>query len=79
MKADLGKKLFRGKYMYRLVTRVSPAIVISKDVQAKFEPFLGHRMDLVYNGVSAKKHKPEDAIGLESSVARILLVGRISV
>lgn len=79
MEADLGKKLFREKYVYRLVARASSVIAISKDVQAKFEPLLGRKMDLVYNGVPVEKYKLEDVTRFESPVTRMLLAGRISV
>lgn len=79
MEADLGKKLFREKYVYRLVARASSVIAISKDVQAKFEPLLGRKVDLVYNGVPVEKYKLEDVIRFESQVTRMLLAGRISV
>lgn len=79
MEADLGKKLFREKYVYRLVARASSVIAISKDVQAKFEPLLGRKVDLVYNGVLVEKYKLEDVIRFESQVTRMLLAGRISV
>mgnify|MGYP000056905085 FL=1 len=79
MEADLGKKLFREKYVYRLVARASSVIAISKDVQAKFEPLLGRKVDLVYNGVPVEKYKLEDVIRFESQATRMLLAGRISV
>ena len=71
--------MFREKYVYRLVARASSVIAISKDVQAKFEPLLGRKMDLVYNGVPVEKYKLEDVTRFESPVTRMLLAGRISV
>lgn len=79
MEADLGKKLFREKYVYRLVSKASSVIAISKDVQTKFEPLLGRKMDLVYNGVPVEKYKLEDVSRFETPITRILLAGRISV
>lgn len=79
MEADLGKKLFREKYVYRLVSKASSVIAISKDVQAKFEPLLGRKMDLVYNGVPVEKYRLEDVSRFEAPITRILLAGRISV
>lgn len=79
MEADLGKKLFREKYVYRLVSKASSVIAISKDVQTKFEPLLGRKMDLVYNGVPVEKYKLEDVSRFEAPITRILLAGRISV
>lgn len=79
MEADLGKKLFREKYVYRLVSKASSVIAISKDVQTKFEPLLGRKMDLVYNGVPVEKYKLEDVSRFEDPIIRILLAGRISI
>ena len=79
MEADLGKKLFRERSIYRLVSRASSVIAISKDVQTKFEPLLGRKMDLVYNGVPVEKYKLEDMPRFETPITRILLAGRISI
>lgn len=79
MEADLGKKLFREKYVYRLVSKASSVIAISKDVQTKFEPLLGRQLDIVYNGVPIEKYKLEDVSRFEVPITRILLAGRISV
>lgn len=79
MEADLGKKLFREKYVYRLVSKASSVIAISKDVQTKFEPLLGRKMDLVYNGVPVEKYKLDDVPRFVAPIIRILLAGRISI
>lgn len=79
MEADLGKKLFRERSVYRLVSRASSVIAISKDVQTKFEPLLGRKMDLIYNGVPVEKYKLEDVPRFETPITRILLAGRISI
>lgn len=79
MEADLGKKLFRERSIYRLVSRASSVIAISKDVQTKFEPLLGRKMDLIYNGVPVEKYKLEDMPRFETPITRILLAGRISI
>ena len=79
MEADLGKKLSRERSIYRLVSRASSVIAISKDVQTKFEPLLGRKMDLVYNGVPVEKYKLEDMPRFETPITRILLAGRISI
>ena len=79
MEADLGKKLFRERSIYRLVSRASSVIAISKDVQTKFEPLLGRKMDLLYNGVPVEKYKLEDMPRFETPITRILLAGRISI
>ena len=79
MEADLGKKLFRERLVYRLVSKASSVIAISKDVQTKFEPLLGRKMELIYNGVPVEKYKLEDMPRFEAPITRILLAGRISI
>ena len=79
MEADLGKNLFRERSIYRVVSRASSVIATSKDVQTKFEPLLGRKMDLVYNGVPVEKYKLEDIPRFETPITRILLAGRISI
>ena len=78
MEADLGKKLFHEKYVYKLVSQADSVIAISKDVKKKFEPIFNRTLEVVYNGVPIEKYVIENVKKFNDKKIKMLLAGRIS-
>lgn len=78
LETDLNKKVFREKYLYKLVNKSSSIIAISKDVKNKFEPIFKKEMDLVYNGVPTEKYLIKNPKRFQDKVIKLFLAGRIS-
>lgn len=78
MEADLGKKLFCEKHVYKLVSQADSVIAISKDVKNKFEPIINRSIKVIYNGIPQEKYDIQDHKILAEDNVHCLLAGRIS-